>query len=556
LASNLELRPAAHGRSNLRAQLEQPMLILLVATGMVLLLACLNVANLSLASALARRRATALRAALGASRHRIVTERLIESAVLAAAGGALGTLVAPLISRALLTFLPGQGGALTAVLDLRVLLFALAVTVLTTLLFGVAPAFYAASVRPVNALKEQSSSIAGGLRVRKALIVGQFALALILLIGAGLFARTLGRLQARGPGFPTANLLMFTLLPSYDGYDGADAKPLFRRVLTELEALPDVERVGAAVHDIVTPGSWNNVVTVETTRRILTDNMPMNGVTTDFFDALDLRLIRGRTFNQHDAIDDADTEWRLRSAVVNDEFVRRYLPDRDPIGARLGIGDGPETTANIEIVGVVDTYYNRSLREREGEVFFSMWERTADRATFYVRSRSSSAAAARSIQTTMNRIDPTLTVLSLRTLDGQLDRMLVNERLLATLSAAFALLATLLAMVGLYGVLSFSAARRTKEMGIRLALGAPRWATGGLIVREAAVLAAVGLAIALPAAWGLGRLVENQLFGVRPMDPMTMAGAAAVLALVCLGASIAPARKVGRVSLLETLRSE
>ncbi|MGH9163051.1 MAG: ABC transporter permease, partial [Vicinamibacteraceae bacterium] len=245
------------------------------------------------------------------------------------AGGVLGALLAPLIGHALMSYLPEQGGALSAALDLRVLLFAVAMTVLTTLLFGVAPAFYAASVRPAIALKEQSFSVTGSLRVRKALIVGQFALALILLIGAGLFARTLGHLQARGPGFPTANLLMFSLMPGYDGYDAAAAKPLFRRLLADLEALPDVEQVGAAVHDIVTPGSWNNMVTVESTERIITDNMPMNGVTADFFDALGLRLIRGRPFNEHDAIDDADTEWALRSAIVNEEFVRRYLPDTD-----------------------------------------------------------------------------------------------------------------------------------------------------------------------------------------------------------------------------------
>ncbi|MPY91260.1 MAG: FtsX-like permease family protein [Luteitalea sp.] len=557
LASNLDVRPAAHGRAKLRGQLEQPMLILLAATGLVLLLACLNVANLSLARTLARRRATALRAALGASRWRIVTEHLIESAVLAAAGGVLGALLAPFISGAVLSFLPEQGAALSAALDVRVLLFALAVTVLTTLLFGVAPALYAASVRPVNALKEQSSAVTGGLGVRKTLIVGQFALALILLIGAGLFARTLGTLRAQGAGFPTTNLLMFRVAPKHDGYDGAETRPLLRRLLAEIEALPDVGRVGAAVLNIVTRGAWSEVVTVESKERIVTDDVPMNGVSADFFDALGVPVTRGRPFNdEHDALDDSDTDYAMRSAIVNEEFVRRYIPDGNPIGARLGIGDRPDTVTDIEIVGVVGTYRNRSLREPEGEVFVPMWERPAGGGTFYVRSRSSSAAAARAIRAAVNRIDPTLTILSLRTIDDQLDRMLVNERLLATLAGAFALVATFLAMIGLYGVLSFAAARRTKEIGIRLALGAPRWSAGGMIVREAAMLAVLGLAIAIPASWALGRLIENQLFGVRPMDATTMAGAAAVLALVCLGASIVPARKAVSVSPLETLRSE
>ncbi|MPY91259.1 MAG: FtsX-like permease family protein [Luteitalea sp.] len=556
LASTLDVIPAASGRANMRDEIQQPMLILLAATGLILLLACLNVANLSLARALARRRATALRAALGASRRRLVTEQLVESAVLAAAGSILGASLAPSVSRAILSLFPDQNIALSAELDFRVLLFALAITVLTTMLFGVAPALYAASVRPVQALKEQSSAVTGGLGARKALVAGQFALALILLIGAGLFARTLGTLQARGPGFPTTNLLMFSVRPLQDGYDELQMKPLVRRLLAEIDALPDVERVGAAREAIVRGGAWQGRVTVESKQRTVTEAIPKNAVSADFFDALGVPATRGRTFNAHDAQDDTETEWALRSAIVNEEFVRRYIPEGNPIGVRLGLGGGPNTVADIEIVGVVDTYHNRSMREPEGEVFVSMWERNVDKATFYVRARSSSEAAARAIRAVVNRIDPTLTVLTLRSLDDQLDRMLVNERLLATLAGAFAIVATLLATIGLYGVLSFSAARRTKEIGIRLALGAPRWSAGGMIVREAAVLAILGLAIAIPASWALGRLIENQLFGVRPMDATTMAGAAAVLALVCLSASLVPARKAGSVSPLEALRSE
>ena len=556
LASRLDLLPAPHGRSNLRGQIEQPMLILLAATGLVLLLACLNVANLSLARTLARRRATALRAALGASRRRIAMEHLMESAVLAVAGGVLGVLLAPSISGAILSLLPQQGAALSAALDPRVLLFALAITVLTTILFGVAPALYAASARPVTALKEQSSAVAGGLGARKALVIGQFALALILLIGAGLFARTLGGLRAQGTGFPTSNLLMFNVMPRHDGYDDAEVRPLVRRLLAEIASLPGVRQRGAAIFEIVTPGSWNGIVTVHAKQRIVTENVPMNGVSADFFDTLGVPITSGRSFNEHDAIQDADAEDASRSAIVNEEFVRRYIQDGNPIGARLGFGDQPDTATDIEIVGVVGTYQNRSLREAEGEIFFSMWEQSFDRATFYVRSRSSSEAAAQTIRAALSRLDPALTIRSLRTLDDQLDRMLVNERLLASLASAFALLATFLATIGLYGVLSFSTARRTKEIGIRLALGAPRWSAGGMIVREAAWLVILGLAIAIPASWALGRLIESQLFGVRPMDPSTMVSAAAVLGIVCLVGSALPARKALSVSPMDVLRSE
>ncbi|MGH9163050.1 MAG: ABC transporter permease [Vicinamibacteraceae bacterium] len=559
LASTLDVLPASDGRANMRGEIEQPMLILLAATALILLLACLNVANLSLARALARRRATALRAALGASRRRIVTEQLVESGVLATTGCLLGVSLAPMVNRAILSLFPQQNVVLSANLDLRVLLFAVAVTALTTLLFGGLPALYAGSVPAVSALKEQSSAVTVGLAARKALIAGQFALALILLIGAGLFARTLGSLQARGPGFPTTNLSMFGVRPLSDGYGETQVKPLIRRLLAEIRALPDVERVGAALYPIVRNGAWSGSVTIEAKERFVTDGMngiPRNAITPDFFDALGVSVIRGRNFTEDDARADAETESALRSAIVNEEFVRRYIPDGNPLGVRLGLGGAPNTVADIEIIGVVDTYHNRSMREREGEVFVSMWERSVDRATFYVRSRSSADAASRAIHAVVNRIDPTLTVLSLRPLDDQFDRMLVNERLLATLAGAFAVVATLLATIGLYGVLTFSAARRTKEIGIRVALGASRWSASGIILREATVLAAAGAAIALPASWALGRLVQSQLFGVNAMDAPTVIAAAAILALVSLGASLVPARKAASVNPLDALRSE
>jgi predicted permease len=339
LASNLDLLPAAQGPSETRSQIQQPMLILLAASGLILLLACLNVANLSLARALARRRATALRAALGASRRRIVTEQLVESGLLAAAGCVAGALLAPLVSRTLLSFLPQQGAAgvaLSAGLDLRAFSFALAVTALTTLLCGSAPALYAASVGPMEALKQQSSVVAGGLGLRKALVIGQFALALVLLIGAGLFARTLGTLRAQGPGFPTTNLLMFRVHPPSDGVGVEESKPLIRRLLAEVRELPDVERAGVGRWGLLTGGGWGNPVTVaQSDRRIVTEDTGMNAVSPGFFEALGVPVTRGRDFDERDARD--DSEWDLRSVIVNEEFATRYLKDGDPLAARMGL---------------------------------------------------------------------------------------------------------------------------------------------------------------------------------------------------------------------------
>jgi predicted permease len=550
LASTLEVLPAADGRSDLRRRLRQPILILLAATGLILLLACLNVANLSLAKALSRRRATAMRVALGASRRRILAEQLVENGLLAAAGCAAGVLLAPLVSRTILSFLPtgAAGVALRSDIDLRILGFALAVTALAALVSGSAPALYAASIQPGSALKRESSSVAGGLGFRKALVVGQFALALILLVGAGLFTRTLGALRDQGPGYSTSNLLMFRLDPLNNGYDAARAKPLLRRVLEAMQRTPGVEQVGISRFEMLMGGGWNNSVTVFGRQHIVTENLAMNSVSPGFFAVLGVPMLRGRDFEERDGT--------LDTAIVNEAFVEKYLQTEDPLLARLGIGEGPDVVADSQIVGVVKTFHDFALRKEEPEVFFAFFAGKAKEGAFYVRSRTASAVAMRAIRTELRRIDPALTVLSLRTLDDQLDRMLTNERLLATLAGAFAAVATLLAMIGLYGVLSFSAASRTREIGIRLALGAPRRAASGLIVREAAILTAVGIAIALPASWALGRLVESQLFGVRPTDAVTLLGAAGVLAFVCLAASLAPAQKAGAVDPLETLRGE
>jgi predicted permease len=445
--------------------------------------------------------------------------------------------------------------ALDAGIDLRVLLFALAVAALTTLVSGLAPAIYAASVRPITALKQQSLAVAGGLGFRKALVVGQFALALILLVGAGLLARTLATLRAQGPGFSTTNLMTFRLTQLGYGMGNYESKALSQRLLAAVASLPEVERAAVVMRDMLTGSSWNNFVTVEFGERIATDeSIPMNAISPDFFETLGVSVTRGRNFDSRDSR--SDDKFALRSAIVNVEFVRKYLNGAEPLGARIGIGVQPDTAADIEIVGVVTTFQDRGLREAEPQVFFPLWELPSGGGVFYLRTRSSSQAAAGAIRAAVREVDPGLTIMSLRTIDAQLDRMLMTERLLAALAGAFAVIATLLAMIGLYGVLSFSAARRTKEIGIRLALGAPRWSAGGLIVREAAMLAALGLAIALPASWALGRFIESQLFGVRPMDATTVAGAAAVLVAVCLAASAVPARKAGSVNPLDALRTE
>ena len=300
---------------------------------------------------------------------------------------------------------------------------------------------------------------------------------------------------------------------------------------------------------VLNGGGWNNPVTLWGRQRIVTEDLGMNSVSPEFFASFGIPILHGRNF---DARDDGPHA----TAIVNDELVRRYFHGEDPLGAKLGIGDGPDAAPDTEIVGVVRSFHDVGLRDPEPEVFFPLWGGRAGAGTFYLRTRGTPASSLNAVRETVRRIDPGLTVLHLHPVDAQIDRLLTSERMLAALSGAFAAVATLLAAIGLYGVLSFAAACRTREIGIRLALGARPWSASGIVFREAALLAALGLAIALPAAWALGRFIESQLFGVHPMDLPTFAGAAGVLLAVCLLASLGPAQRVRAVSPLETLRGE
>jgi putative ABC transport system permease protein len=554
LASRLEVLPAAQGRSDLRGRLERPLLVLLAATVLVLMLACLNVANLCLARAFARRKETAVRLALGAPRHRIVRELLEQSALLALAGTALGVLLAPAVIAGLISFLP-EAVDLHPAVNPRVFFFTLATALSTGLLFGLVPALRASRTPPGFTLKEEASSVAGGLGLRRALVVGQIALALVLLIGAGLFVRTLTNLRAQGPGFDTTNLLAFRANPNRNGYGPEKAKRFMSELLDRLRSLPEVQSVGVSAAELLGGGSWNTRLTIDSgERRATEDVVHCNAVSPGFFETLGASLVSGRGFDERDAHHDG--EGRFRSAVINERFAKRYFGDRSPLGARLGFGNRPDVKTEIEIIGVVKTFSYRGLRAAEDQAFFPFFEGGASAGGFYVRTRIPSPAAFASIRAAVRRADPTLPVDGLRTLDDQLDRALVNERLLAILAAAFAALAVLLAVVGLYGVMSFAVTRRTREIGIRMALGATRGAALWLVVRDTALLVSAGVAIALPAVWSLGRLIESQLFGVGALDGVTVAACASLLVLAALAAAAVPARRATSLNPVEALRCE
>ena len=556
LTSTIELTAAPRGHSILRRRLAQPLWVLFVATGILLALACLNVAGLFLARGSARDREISTRLALGASRGRIGRQLLADSVLLALVGGAVGVALAPAAMKTLIAFLPHDiaTNALQSSIDTRLMLFAFAVSVAAGVLSGFAPALHLGRKSLASSLRERGG-IGGGVRLRKAIVAAQIALSLVLVVGAVLFARTLTGLLAKGPGFNTSSLVIFGVDPLRSGYAPSDASRLTRRIHDDIRAAAITETSATARFPLLTGGSWNNPMTIQADRRIATDrDVNLNAVSTGFFTTLGIRVVAGRDFDERDSkpVGGAGP----RAAIVNQAFVARYLADRNPLGALICQGAGPDAQPSIEIVGVVTDFSYRGLREHSEQAYFPLLEATDIGGNFYVRVRGTPEQAAKSIQSIVQRADPALPITYLRTLEEQVDRSLNSERLLATLSASFGVLALLLSLVGLYGVMSFVVTQRTREIGIRIALGARERTAVWLVLRDALVMIGAGTAIALPGIRVLGRLVESQLFGVTAMDPLTITVTTLLLALAGLGAAFIPGRRAARVDPVLALRAE
>jgi predicted permease len=558
LASSLEVTPAPQGHSPLRRSLSQPLWLLFAATGVLLGLACLNVAGLSLARGSARDREIGTRLALGASRGRIGRQLLADSVLLAVAGGILGVAVAPLAIRALIAFLPHDlaASALRGTVDLRLLTFAFFASLAAGLLSGLAPALRAGGDSLTSSLRERGGTGSGGVRLRKAIVTLQVAFSLILLIGAALFLRTLSGLLAKGPGFDTSSLLSFAIAPLQNGYSRADASRLVRRLDEQVRALPVALSSAAARFAFLNGGAWGNKVTIQTDRRFVSDRgVNFNAVSPRFFATLGVRVFAGRDFDRSDSRPVG--EIGPRCAIVNQAFVKRYLAGRDPLGVRIARGgDASDVKPDSPIVGVVADMSYRGLRDNSEQVFFPLFEHDDTGATFYVRVRGAPERAIPSIRRLVRQADPRLPILWFRTLDDQVNRSLITERLLAALSGSFGALALLLSLVGLYGVMSFVVTRRTREIGIRLALGATGASAIRLVLRDAAAMIVAGMAIALPCVAALGKLVQSLLFGVTATDPATVAAAALVLAAGALAAAFIPAWRASNVNPTEALRLE
>ncbi len=567
LKSTIDLLPAATGRSFLRSRMSRPLEVLMAIVALVLLIACGNVANLLLVRAAGRQKEIAVRVALGASRRQIVRQLVVESLMLSLAGGALGVGLAWSGAKALLGFLP-QGSApigFSAAPDARVLLFNFAVAIVTGLVFGLVPALQTSRPDVGRTLKDQARSVAGTghARVRKSLVVAQVTLSLLLLIAAGLFIRSLRNLRESGTGIQASNLISFTVDPSLNGYTGARSIAFFRDLNRNLGATPGVQSAALATNAILANQEWDSTVNVEgyTSKPGEDMNPNFNCVSPGYFATLGVPLIEGRDFDRRDTgtLTHKGIPFPVPNVIIiNQKMAKYFFGDRSPIGRHIGFGNEPGAVADMEIIGVVKDFKYLGVRDRITRQALIPYLALpfAMNMTSYVRTSMPPEQAFSLIRRTVANLDPALPVYDMRTLESTIDASLTNERLVASLSALFGGLATLLAMIGLYGVMAYTVAQRTHEIGIRVALGAQRGNVVWLVMREVMVMVGIGFCIGLPAALFASKVVASLLYEVQPNDPVSIAAAVAVLGSVAILAGYIPAVRASRLDPLRALRYE
>jgi len=549
--AKVDVLPGAQGVWFGREDAQAPMATLMAMVCLLLLTACANIANLSMARGAGRAREFAIRLAVGAGRLRLIRQLMVESVMLALVGGALGVVVAAWTTSLLVWLIPDEGAAamISATPDPRMLAFTAAVAMVTPLIFGLVPAFQSARVKVATTLKDQAGAIAGGnVGLRKALVGAQIFLSLVLLTSAGLFVRTLENLRNVEPGFDIERTLVFSLAPAKSGYSEQSGQAFLRTLRDRLRGLPGVEDAGFSHIRLLSGDRWDSGVSIEGYKETPGEDMNpwRNFSSAGYLSSLDIPVLEGRDFR------DSDDAGAPMVAIVNRKFAERYFDGKSPVGRRMGFGRELDT----EIIGLMPDIRYGDMREeipRQVMIPYAQMEGPTE-AHFYVRTGGAPLQLAETIQQAVRGLDANIPVYGMRTMSVQLETTLVIERVLASLAAGFGVIAALLAGLGLYGVLSFSMVRRKREIGLRIALGAQRFNIAGLAFQEVVRVFGLAALLALPASLALAKICESQLFGVSPFDPTNAAAAVIVLGAVALASSLLPAWRGSRIEPMEALR--
>jgi len=553
LAQHLELEPCGRGFSRLRKDFARPLMVLLGMVGLVLLIACANVANLLLARASSRQREIAVRLSIGAGRARLARQFFTESVVLAILGALAGLLLARGATAFLVHQVLGNSSNATPMsvdLDLRVVLFTLAITLVTGLLFGLLPAIRGTRVELSTAMKSGVRAVHGGSKSEgmKLLVASQVALSLVLLVTCGLFARSFRHLLVLDPGFNRESVINIPLNPRTDGFTEKQLPELYRRLIERIETVPGVRSAAVATNGVVSGSISMSAIEVagyqerpDERIEFQTDSVGLNYIAT-----VGMHLVEGRDFTS------ADDAHAPKVAIVNQTLARRYFPGRSAIGQRFG-DDKPD----VQIVGVVADARVNDVREAAP---IMAWYPIAQSMEYVenitVRANGNPEGLIAEVRQAVAQAAPGLTVTRIRTLDEQIRGDLLEERLIVQLTSAFAALALLLAAVGLYGTMSYAVARRTAEFGVRMALGARRQEVLWMMIRESALIVVVGLGCGLPLMLAAARLINSMLFGITAADPVAIASATAILVIVALLSAALPAIRAARVDPMVALRYE
>ncbi len=559
LATKLQLTSGGRGLAELRRQFSKPLLVLMSMVALLLVITCANVANLLLARANARRKEIAVRLTIGAGAARLMRQLMAESVVLAVCGGILGLLFAFAASHSLLALLAHS--STPASLDIRpdetVLGFTLFVSLLTALLCGIVPAWRATRLGLTPALLESTRSMgkAGGRSgFARALVILQVAISLVLLTGAALLARSLANLKDFNPGFNKEHVLLFSISPTMIGYRESQLPALYERLLDRMSALPGVRSATFSVHSplsryfsFTTPEVEG--YTPQTGKELTVVGVELVGP--NYFHVLQTPILSGRD------IDSGDRSGAPKVAIVNSTMARLYFGNENPLGRRFSMPGYRGDPSYLQIVGVVKDARYHSLRESSTPMaYIPLVQLPESGITFELRTTGNPASVEMAAQRALKSVDSRMPIFGIRSLSEQLDDSLVEERLVASLSSIFGALALALAAVGLYGLMSYAVNRRTGEIGIRLALGAKRGQIAVMVLRETALLIAVGLAVGIPVTLAASRLIASQLYGLKPNDPWTIGSATLILVAIAVLAGYLPARRASRVDPMRALRNE